>query len=99
MDLNTPVLLGVKIIMAFLAATAGIAFWSHTRDLAWVFIILGVLASFIEVLVQFLELLGIFSLDMITFQGVSLIPLVFSILVPGFFLVGFIIALKHFFKP
>ncbi len=48
-----------RLATAAVAAFLGIVLWSRTRDLAWMLIVIGVIASYADILFDLLSRLGI----------------------------------------
>lgn len=79
---ETTILLAIRLIGGFLAAVAAIFLWSRTREPAWVLVILATLLNYIEILLIFLDKLGLFNLDLWRYGGVSLIRVGFAVVIP-----------------
>ena len=59
--------LGFSAIATFLA----ILLWSSTRDAAWMFVVLGMIVKFAEVMFSTLELFGIVQTELVLLSGVA----------------------------
>jgi hypothetical protein len=59
MSAGDTVLLVSRLATAALAAFLAILLWSRTRDLAWMLIVIGVIASYADILFDLLARLGI----------------------------------------
>ncbi len=59
--------LGFSAIATFLA----ILLWSTTRDTAWMFVVLGMIIKFAEVMFSTLEMFGIVQTELILLSGVA----------------------------
>lgn len=99
LGLSPAVVLGIKMVAGFLASVGGIALWAHTREPSWILIILATLVGYIGVIFEFLDLIGIFSLDVWMPGGVSLLRVLFAAVVPVLYAIGFILAVRSFVKP
>jgi hypothetical protein len=86
----------VKTALGFVAAVGAILVWSQTRRASWVILVLGSLFQYLEVLVLLLDRLGLFPMENYQWQGLSLIPLGFAVLVPTFYAIGFFLAYRSF---
>lgn len=84
------VLIGIRLIGGFLAAVAGIFLWSQSREPAWILVILATLLNYIEILFQFLDKLGIFSLNTWMYGGVSVLKVGFAAVIPLLYLIAFV---------
>jgi high-affinity Fe2+/Pb2+ permease len=99
MDLTSVVTVGAQLAIGFLASVAGIALWAHTRQPAWVLVILATLVGYVGVLLQFLGILGVINLDFWTLDGVAILRLAIGVGSPLFYAVGLFLALRSFLKP
>jgi hypothetical protein len=59
MSSGDTILLVTRLSVAAVAAFLAILLWSRTRDLAWMLIVIGVIASYAEILFDLLSRLGI----------------------------------------
>jgi len=88
-----------RMLFGFLAAVAGVTLWAHSREPSWLLVIAGTLLSYIEVLLRFLDALGVFSLDAWTWFGLPIVRLVFAVAVPLLYALGLWGAVRSFRKP
>jgi len=88
-----------RMAVGFVAALVGITLWAHTREPSWILVIASVLLGYVEVLLRFLEALGLFSLDAWTWNGVPLVRTAFAVGVPALLALGLWWALRSFRKP
>jgi len=89
------ILMGIRLVAGFLAAVGAIVLWAHSRELPWVFIILGALLAYLETLYTFLETLGVLTQEAYSFQGLSLIRAGFALVIPLLYLVGFLLMVRE----
>ncbi|MDR0527142.1 MAG: hypothetical protein LBG79_04945 [Spirochaetaceae bacterium] len=75
MDVNF-VVIAVRLGAGALAAVFAIAAWARTRDAPWLFVTLGILASFTEIIWNILQLLGI----TVPFGHLSVVPFMQTVL-------------------
>ena len=61
MDLGQAVFILSRLILGALASFFAILFWSRTRDLAWIFVIISAIAAYVETIFSILKLFGIIS--------------------------------------
>jgi hypothetical protein len=66
------VLLVSRLSIAAVAAFLAILLWSRTRDLAWMLIVIGVIASYAEILFDLLSRLGIVDESSYSLLGIPL---------------------------
>lgn len=85
------ILLLVKLIMGFFASVAAVFLWSRTREVSWLFIVLGTLFLYGEIIFSTLELFGLSGMYLYTVYGISLIDFVFALFPFLFFTIGFVL--------
>jgi len=89
----------VRMIVGFVASVAGIALWAHTREPSWVLVVAATLLGYAEVLMRFLDALGVFSLDDFTWQGLPVVRLVLAGAVPLLYALGLWGAIMGYRRP
>jgi hypothetical protein len=89
MDPGQIVFMYSRLILGALAAFFAIMLWSRTRDPAWMFVIIGTMTLYVEVIYSILELLGITTGYVLFLGTVSIV----TILLPTLYMLFFIIAL------
>jgi hypothetical protein len=89
----------VRMVLGFVAAVAGIALWAHTREPSWILVIAATLLGYAEVLLRFLDALGVFSLDSFTWLGLPVIRLTFAGAVPLLYALGLWSAILGYRRP
>ncbi len=62
----------VRIVLGAVASFLAIVSWTRTRSLAWMLVIVGILASYVGTLYRALRAFGLFSGPEIAFFGTSL---------------------------
>ena len=88
MDLGQLIYILSRLILGGLASFLAIMLWARTRDIAWMLIIMGIIASYGETLYSILNLFGVDRGNMIPIGSMPLL----SILLPCFPLLFFIAA-------
>ena len=88
-----------RMAFGFVAAVAGIALWAHSREPSWLLVIAATLLSYVEVLLRFLDGLGVLALDSWTWQGVPVVRVAFAVAVPLLYALGLWGAVRSFRKP
>lgn len=78
----------VRLVAGFLASVVGIALWAHSREPSWILVIAATLLSYGEVLLKFLDALGITALDAWTWQGLPIVRLAFAGGIPLLYALG-----------
>ena len=89
----------VRMALGFVAAVGGIALWAHTREASWILVIAATLLGYAEVLLKFLDALGVSSLDAWTWQGLPVVRLFFAGGVPLLYALGLWRAIVAYRKP
>jgi hypothetical protein len=93
MDTGELVYLSSRLFLGALASFFAIMVWSKTRDAAWMLMVMGTLAAYIESVYVILDLFGI-SWGKIPFIGaVSLPSILFPSLGNVFFIAAFLVML------
>ena len=88
------ILLLAKLVTGFAATLTAVLLWSKTRESAWMFVVLGTVFLYSEIIFSTLELLGLANFYFFAIYGISLINLVFAVFPFIFFTVGFILFLS-----
>jgi hypothetical protein len=84
------IMLVVKLALGSAAAFLSIILWSKTRDTAWMFVIIGVIAGYGETIFLTLKSFGIVSADLLVISDISVFELVLSNLPILFFGAAFL---------
>jgi len=88
-----------RMVFGFFAAVAGIALWAHSREPSWLLVIAATLLGYVEVLLRFLDSLGVISIDGWAWQGIPLVRVAFAGGVPLLYALGLWGAVQSFRKP
>jgi hypothetical protein len=67
-----------RLVIAAIAAFLAILLWSRTRDLAWMLIVIGVIASYADIVFGLLAQLGIVDEARYSFLGVPVARVLLS---------------------
>lgn len=89
----------VRMIAGFLAAVMGIALWAHTREPSWILVIAATLLGYVEVLLRFLDALGLTTLDGLTWNGLPVVRLAFAGGIPLLYAIGLWGAIRSLRRP
>lgn len=89
MSSDVIIMLGSRLVVAGIATFLAIVLWSMTRDTAWMFIVIGTIVSYGEVVLTSLESLGVVRIDALMVGGVSLFRVLFAVLPMLFFIIAF----------
>jgi len=88
MDMGQGVLIFSQLVLGALASFFAIMLWSKSRDTAWMLIVIGTIASYIEIIYSILKLFGFISTD---FLLIGSVPFA-AILLPSLRMIFFIAA-------
>jgi hypothetical protein len=88
-----------RMVFGFVAAVAGITLWAHSREPSWLLVIAATLLGYVEVLLRFLDALGVLALDSWTWQGIPVIRVVFAAAIPLLYALGLWGAIRSYRKP
>jgi hypothetical protein len=78
-----------RLLLGALAAFFAIILWSKTRDVAWMLMVAGAIAGYVETVYSILKTFGIAGEDLFPLGSVSLVSLVLSNLPEIFFIAAF----------
>ena len=89
MDSGQIVYIISRLSLGALASFLAIMLWSKTRDVAWMLIVIGTIAAYVETVYSILNLFGISGGRFITIGSVPLISIVLPCLPVIFFIAAF----------
>ncbi|TVQ41104.1 MAG: hypothetical protein EA384_01130 [Spirochaetaceae bacterium] len=95
MSADVVIMLASRLVVAGVAAFLAIVLWSMTRDTAWMFIVIGTIVGYGEVVLSTLESLGVVQIDVLEIGGISLFRVLFAILPMLFFIIAFSILIAR----
>ncbi len=78
-----------RLAVGAVATFFAIILWSKTRDVAWMFVVIGTIVSYGETVLSALEAFGVVRVEALVVEGVSVIRLVVANLPMIFFIVAF----------
>jgi hypothetical protein len=91
MDSGQIVIISSRLALGALASFFAIILWSKTRDVAWMFVVIGILAAYVETIYSIMELLGIGGSWLPRIGSVSLTAIVLTVLPSVFFIAAFLV--------
>ncbi|MDR2303420.1 MAG: hypothetical protein LBE10_02390 [Treponema sp.] len=91
MDIGELVFIVSRLVLGALASFFAIMLWSKTRDIAWMLMVIGTIAAYVEIVYSILELFGITEGDTFTLGSVPVTSIVLPCLRMVFFIGAFII--------
>ena len=78
-----------RLILGALASFFAIMLWSKTRDIAWMLMVIGTIAAYVETVYAILNLFGINSGNILFIGSVPLISILLPCLPTAFFIAAF----------
>ena len=98
MEINDVLLMLVRLGAGAIATFLAILLWSKTRDIAWVLVVMGVLVTYAEIVLDTLERFGIVSDQIYLVNGFPLVKILLANLPLVFISIAFavVIARKRF---
>ncbi|MDR2434589.1 MAG: hypothetical protein LBD47_08470 [Treponema sp.] len=91
MDTGQMVFMFSRLILGALASFFAIMLWSKTRDVAWMLLVIGAIAAYIETVYAVLNLFGITGKMTLFADSLSLPAVLLPILHSCFFIAAFLI--------
>jgi hypothetical protein len=83
------------LVLGAFATFCAILLWSRTRDMAWTFIIIGVIISYADIVLTTLRGFGILGEDLLRYHGVPVLQIALADLPLLFAGIGFLIAVSR----
>ena len=91
MDLGQLIYILCRLVLGALASFFAIMLWSKTRDVAWMLMVIGTIAAYIETVYAILNLFGINGGNILTIGSMPLMSIVLPALPTVFFIAAFIV--------
>jgi hypothetical protein len=91
MDIGQVVYIMSRLVLGALASFFAIMLWSKTRDVAWMLMVIGTIAAYIEIVYSILELLGITEGDSLVIGSIPVASIVLPCLPMIFFISAFVV--------
>ncbi|MDR1278721.1 MAG: hypothetical protein LBK02_08215 [Treponema sp.] len=91
MDVGQIVYVISRLVLGALASFFAIMLWSKTRDVAWMFMVIGTIAAYIETVYSILNLFGITGENSFLIGSVPVASIVLPCLRTIFFIAAFIV--------
>ena len=79
----------VKLILGGMAAFRALLLWNRTGESSWMCIIAGMVISYAGTVYSLLVEMGILSVDVLRLGSLPLTSLIFAVVPPLFFILGF----------
>jgi hypothetical protein len=91
MDVGEILYISSRLILGALASFFAIMLWSKTRDVAWMLMVIGTIAAYIETVYSILVMFGITGVNVLTIGSVPVAAIVLPCLRTLFFIIAFLI--------
>jgi hypothetical protein len=91
MDSGQIIFISSRLILGALASFFAIMLWSKTRDVAWMLMVIGTIAAYIETVYSILDMFGISGGDRFLVGSVPAASIVLPCLRTAFFIIAFIV--------
>jgi len=98
MDSGQVLYIIVRLTLGAAAAFFAILLWSKTRDAAWMFMVIGVISSYVEIVYSILTMLGISGENVLTVGSMPLLSIVLPCLPMVFFIAAFAVMTARKFR-
>ena len=91
MDTGQVIYILSRLSLGALASFFAIMLWSKTRDVAWMLMVIGTIAAYVETVYAILNLFGISGSNLITIGTVPLMSILLPCLPTVFFIAAFVV--------
>ena len=89
MDTGQLVYIISRLSLGALAAFFAILLWSKTRDVAWMLMVIGAIAAYVDTVYSILELFGIAGGDLLSIGSMPVVSILLPSLPTVFFIAAF----------
>ncbi|MCL2831791.1 MAG: hypothetical protein FWD78_01345 [Treponema sp.] len=89
MDTGQLIYITSRLSLGALAAFLAILLWSKTRDVAWMLMVIGAIAAYVETVYSILEMFGITGSNLVSIGSVPVVSIVLPGLPTLFFIAAF----------
>jgi hypothetical protein len=90
-DTGELVYISSRLVLGALASFFAIMLWAKTRDVAWMLMVIGTIAAYIETIYSILSLLGISGGGRVSMDPITAASLVLPNLPTVFFIIAFLV--------
>ena len=97
MDSGQILFVSSRLILGALASFFAIMLWSKTRDAAWMLLVIGTIAGYVEIVYDILDMFGITRGDILLIGSVPAAKIILPALRLCFFIAAFVVmVIKRF---
>jgi hypothetical protein len=91
MDVGEIIYISSQLIVGAFASFFAIMLWSKTRDVAWMLIVIGTIAAYVNTVYSILEYFGIIGETVFSIGKLPFASIILPILPPLFFCIAFVV--------
>jgi hypothetical protein len=91
MDAGQVVYITSRLVLGALASFFAIMLWAKTRDVAWMLMVIGAIAAYIEIVYSILGILGITQGDPLLIGSIPAAAIILPCLPMIFFIIAFVV--------
>ena len=91
MDFGQLVYILSRLVLGALASFFAIMLWSKTRDVAWMLMVIGTIAAYVETVYAILNLFGISGVNILTIGSMPFMSILLPSLPTIFFIAAFMV--------
>ena len=91
MDTGQVIYILSRLILGALASFFAIMLWSKTRDVAWMFMVIGTIAAYVEIVYSILNIFGVNDGNILTIGSVPLMQIILPCLPTVFFIAALVV--------
>jgi hypothetical protein len=91
MDTGQMVFVFARLVLGTAAAFLAIMLWAKTRDVAWMLMVIGTIATYIDTIYSILDLFGIDGGLSLFIGSIPLAAIALPVLCAGFFIAAFLV--------
>ncbi|QQO09711.1 hypothetical protein [Breznakiella homolactica] len=91
MDIGEIIFISSRLLLGALASFFAIMLWSKTRDIAWMLIVIGTIAAYVETVYSILENFGIVGDNVVSIGRIPLVSIILPNLPTIFFIAAFMV--------
>jgi hypothetical protein len=91
MDIGEIIYIASRLVLGALTAFFAVMLWSKTRDTAWMFMVIGTLAAYVETIYSIVEMFGMTEKTTVTIGSIPLASILLPNLPTLFILAAFLV--------
>ena len=95
MDAGQAISISSRLVLTAVAVFLAIILWSKIRDMAWMFIVIGIVAVYIEIIYSILGFFGLNGANTLLIGSVPLAAILLRSLWIIFFIAAFVVMIKR----